>query len=392
MIKLAIIFESSPFDRKGLFNAVHQRLLHLSRNMDCQVDVYCIHSWDTAFTRRMRHTPEVQKKDQVVIDGIKYRLLWYDFSIMDHVAVKYLHCKPIFFSRFMDRNLGLFEGYDAVVAHSFTGGLFAMEASKRFGIPYFVTWHGSDIHTHPWNNPLVLEQTRNVMRGASCNFFVSQALMQASDRICTDVCKDVLYNGVSDAFHRYDDELRGLMRERFQIDADTKVVAFVGSLVSVKNPDMLQPLFNAIRRCYDGLLKFWVIGDGKVRQSVEQSLMLDSSIDVVMWGNVPSDRMPDMMNCVDVLVLPSRNEGLPLVCAEAVMCGAAAVGADVGGVSEVVGRDNVVPHGPGFIDELSAKVVAALEGREKQSLPDIISWEKTALKEMDYINKVLKDF
>lgn len=391
MIKLAVIFESSPFDRKGLFNAVHQRILHLSRNMEYQVDAYCIHSWDTPFTRRMRHTPEVEKKEQVVIDGVVYRMLWYGFSIMDHVTVRYLHRKPMLFSRFLNRNLDLFKGYDAVVAHSFTGGLFAMETSKCFGIPYFVTWHGSDIHTHPWNNALVLEQTRNVMKGAACNFFVSQALMQASDKICTDVIKDVLYNGVSDAFQRYDEGKRSLMRERFSLKADTKVVAFVGSLVSVKNPDLLQPLFNAIRRRYDGLLKFWVIGDGKIRHRVEQSLMSDSSIDVVMWGNVPADNMPDMMNCVDVLVLPSRNEGLPLVCAEAVMCGAAAVGADVGGVAEVVGRDNVVPHGPGFIDALAAKTATALEGNIKQSIPDSISWEKTALKEMDHISKTLKD-
>lgn len=391
MIRLAVIFESSPFDRKGLFNAVHQRIRHLLGTGECQVDAYCVHSMDTALTRKIRRTPAVQKKDEVIVDGISYRMLWYDFSIADHLTVRYLHRKPLFFNRFMNRNVPLLKGYDAVIAHSFTGGLFAREASELFGIPYFVTWHGSDVHTHPWANPLILEHTRRIMTGALCNFFVSQALMRTSDRICTDVCKDVLHNGVSDAFRIYDREQRNLLRQRYSLEPDTKVVAFAGNLVAVKNPDMLQPLFHEIRIRHSGPLEFWVMGDGKARRQVESALMSDPSIDVKMWGNVPSERMPDMMNCIDVLLLPSRNEGLPLVCAEAVMCGATALGADVGGVAEVVGYDYVVPHGPGFIESMAVKAAEALSGMKKQSLPDSISWEKTASREMECIRKVLKD-
>ena len=391
MIRLAVIFESSPFDRKGLFNAVHQRIRHLLGTGACEVDAYCVHSMDTALTRKIRRTPAVQKKAEIIVDGISYRMLWYDFSIADHMTVRYLHRKPLFFRRFMSRNIPLLKGYDAVIAHSFTGGLFAREASELLGIPYFVTWHGSDVHTHPWANPLILEQTRGIMRGASCNFFVSGALMRTSDRICTDAVKEVLHNGVSDAFRLYGHEQRCLLRQKYGLEPDAKVVAFAGNLVAVKNPDMLQPLFHEIRLRHSGPLKFWVMGDGKARRQVESALMSDPSIDVVMWGNIPSERMPDMMNCIDVLLLPSRNEGLPLVCAEAVMCGATALGADVGGVAEVVGRDNVVPHGPGFIEAMAVKAAEALEGKNKQSLPDSISWEKTASREMECIRKFLKD-
>ena len=163
------------------------------------------------------------------------------------------------------------------------------------------------------------------------------------------------------------------------------MVAFAGSLVSVKNPDMLQPLFHEIRRQYDGPLKYWVIGDGKVRHQVEPGLMSDPTIDVVMWGNMPSDQMPQMMNCIDVLVLPSRNEGLPLVCAEAIRCGAYAVGADVGGVAEVVGKDNAIPHGDGFIVSMASKVVSVLDDGGEQKVPDHLDWRATAEKEISVI-------
>lgn len=390
MLRFAVIFESSPFDRKGLFNAVHQRVMHLVGTGECQVDVFCVHSRDNAFTRKARHTPHAPKVNEVTLDGITYRMLWYDFSIADHVTVKYLRKEPLFFSRFVKKCLPYLEGYDAILAHSFAGGLIAGKASEKYGIPYFVTWHGSDVHTHPWTNPLILEHTRTVMAGASCNFFVSEALLKTSDRILESGRKQVLHNGVSEFFRRYNGEDRAEFRRRHGLEDDAKVVAFVGSLVAVKNVDLLQPIFHEVRKDYAGPLEFWVIGDGKLRSQVEPALMGDSTISVRMWGNVASDQMPVIMNCVDVLVLPSRNEGLPLVCAEAIKCGAVAVGADVGGVSEVIGSENVVPHGPGFNEAFAGKVADALNGKVRQSLPDTIDWNRTARKELECIGGLLK--
>lgn len=390
MIKLAVIFESSPFDRKGLFNAVHERVVHLIGNGECQVDVFCIHSRDTAFTRKMRHTPYAPNVNEVNIDGVVYHLLWYDFSIIDHVTVKYLCKEPFFFERFMQKILPCLTGYDAVVAHSFTGGLIARMAAGKYGVPYFVTWHGSDVHTHPLRNSLIMKHTKMVMEDAACNFFVSEALMKASDRITGAGCKSVLHNGVSDFFRRFNGEDRAEFRRRYGLEDDVKVVAFVGSLVPVKNVDLLQPVFHEVRRNHDGPLEFWVVGDGKMRNQVESALTGDPTITLRMLGNVPSEQMPVIMNCIDVLVLPSRNEGLPLVCAEAIRCGAVAIGADVGGIAEVIGKENVVPHGPGFNAAFACKVTDALKGRISQTVPDSMDWNRTAQKEFEYISGLLK--
>ena len=54
MKKIAVIFESSPFDRKGQFNAAHERIRHLVASGECEIDAYCIHSRDNAFTRKVR--------------------------------------------------------------------------------------------------------------------------------------------------------------------------------------------------------------------------------------------------------------------------------------------------------------------------------------------------
>ena len=400
MMRLAVIFESSPFDRKGLFNAVHNRVMHLLQTGECTVDVFCVHSRDNAFTRRVRHTPIVPSVDEVSIDGITYRLLWYRFSILDNVLLEKLHVRPLLFRRFMAAHVDLLEGYDAVVAHSFCGGLFALMAHEKFGVPYYVTWHGSDVHTHPWRVPVILEDTRAVMESARCNFFVSKALMAASDKITLKASKEVLYNGVSEDFVKYSSADRAAVRERYGLTPEDKVVAFVGNLHAVKNVLSLPAIFAEVAKRYEASLKFWIVGDGKLKAQLEtacsESLVRHceerspsrhceerSDVAIRFFGNQPSPAMPGIMNCIDVLVLPSLNEGLPLVCAEALSCGASVVGSDVGGVAEVIGKDNVVPHGGSFVTGMADKIVSFLDGKSpSQTLPSDISWARTAAQEL----------
>ena len=468
MMRLAVIFESSPFDRKGLFNAVHNRVKYLLATGECIIDVFCVHSRDNAFTRRVRHTPDVPFVDETVVDGIRYRLLWYRFSILDNVLLEKLHVRPWLFRRFMESHVDLLKGYDAVIAHSFCGGLFALAAHERFGVPYYVTWHGSDVHTHPWRVPVILEDTRAVMESARCNFFVSRALLDASERITSNARKEVLYNGVSEDFVKYSPEDRAAVRERYGLAPEDKVVAFVGNIVKVKNVLSLPEIFAKVASRFaevsgslsdscgrSARLKFWIVGDGKLRTQLETACSERlirrcedqtplrhceerspsrhceerspsrhceerSDVAISFFGNQPSPAMPDIMNCIDVLVLPSLNEGLPLVCAEALSCGAAVVGSDVGGIAEVIGKDNVVPlvgpndtdtfpgfpSGPlictgqemgnsgrpyddSFVNGMTEKVVAALTGQSPfQTLPADISWARTAALELSILKSL----
>jgi glycosyltransferase involved in cell wall biosynthesis len=382
MYKVAVIFESSPFDRKGLFNAVHERIKALKASGQCIVDAYCIHSRDNAFTRSVRHTPQTPDVAALELEGVTYKFLWYRFSIFDHVVYNKMHLRPFFFGWFMDRSLSVLDGYDCVIAHSFTGGVFALEANRRYGIPYFVNWHGSDIHTHPWKNPLQLSVTKEVMRRAVCNFFVSQALMRESDNIVEEAAKQVIYNGVSDNFVRFSEDERAELRREFALDPHDKVVAFVGNLSAVKNPGKLQPIFSEVRARYDGKLKFWVIGDGKLRKEVEAAIAADPSIDVRFWGNQPSEMMPAIMNLINVLVLPSLNEGLPLVCAEAISCGANVVASAVGGIAEVIGVENTVVLDDDFVQNMAQKVVSYLNAPTGQTLSSAFSWTDAASREL----------
>lgn len=385
MKRIAVIFESSPFDRKGLFNAVHNRIKGLLGSGECWVDAYCIHARDNFFTRRVRHVPYAPQVDTVEIDCITYRMLWYRFSILDHLTLEKFGRRPCLFRKFMKAYVKYLEGYDYVIAHSFTGSLFAYESKQRYGIPYFVSWHGSDVHTHPWRVDVIREDTVKVMEAAECNFFVSNALMKASDRLTACAAKTVLYNGVGEAFKKFDDAAAAKARDKFGVSADEKVVAFAGNLSAVKNVLVLPDVFRAVSEQFSGPLHFIIAGDGKLRRQLEsECAQSEQDIKVSFLGNVCADDMPALMNCIDVLVLPSLNEGLPLVCAEALNCGANVVGSDVGGIAEVIGQQNVVPLGDDFVTKMTEKIVAMLNEKPLQIVPEDMSWAKTTVSELSY--------
>lgn len=407
MMRLAVIFESSPFDRKGLFNAVHNRVKHLLATAECEIDVYCVHSRDNALTRRLRHTPSVPSVETVSIDGITYKMMWYRFSMLDYALLEKLHVRPWLFRRFLNAHIEVLKGYDAVIAHSFTGALFAHRAHELYGVPYYVTWHGSDVHTHPWRVPVILEDAKAVMDAASCNFFVSKALMKASDRITLGARKEVLYNGVSEDFVEFSSVDKAAVRERYGLSSEDRVVAFVGNLVPVKNVQVLPELFAKIASGFSGSLQFWIVGDGKLRSALETSFtnhgfepVSSSPVsvssrpnEVRFFGNVPPTDMPAIMNCIDLLVLPSLNEGLPLVCAEALRCGANVVGSAAGGIAEVIGDDSVAPLDGAFADVLAAKALSYLSARSvpgahPQTLSEDFSWIRTAARELDFLKSM----
>ena len=411
MYNLAVIFESSPFDMKGQFNAVHNRVKNLVATGRCKVDVFCLHSRDNAFTRKMRKTLKVPFEKKVVVEGIEYRMLWYRFSVLDFILTEKLHTKSFVFDRYVRKHAEMFKGYNIILSHSYEGAYMAKAVRDAFGVPYHATWHGSDVHTHPLRNTFILRTTRKLMESAECNLFVSQALMAASEMITEDALKAVLYNGVSEKFRRYSDERRAEVRRRYGLSADDKVVAYVGNFMKVKNVAVLPDLFYKIHEDFDTLmvedkhedvsLKFWIIGDGKLRPELDPLIKKAAGTDVVFFGNRPADEMPDLMNCIDVLVLPSRNEGLPLVALEALKCGANVVGSDVGGIPEVIGKENAVAFrkqldgepdycGSEFVGKFSWRVNGLLKNPVQQELLPDFDWKRTAENELGLIERTLE--
>ena len=389
MKKIAIIFNGNLQNRKGYTNAVLERAKRLSMQSGVCVDVFCLSQYDNLLIRQLRHTAKVERSSTVSIDGLNITMIWYPYSLIDYILSVKLHLGRVVEPFILKRLVAKFKSYDLISAHSMIAGMLAYNIYERYNIPYCITWHGSDIHTEPFVNKTSFKIVANLMRSALRNIFVSKALRQTATEIVPNIDGDVLYNAASNKFCRFGEMTRNELHDKYK-STRNKVIAFAGGLVPIKNAEILPEIFCTIQQKSKEKIEFWIIGDGKLRKVIEGKLKQMPDVYCKLWGNQHVEEMPLLLNCVDVLILPSKNEGLPLIVVEAIQCGTNVVASDVGGIKEAIGADNVVALGDNFVQRFSKKVVDILEG--DSSLPKIsdeFDWQRTSDKEMKICNTII---
>jgi glycosyltransferase involved in cell wall biosynthesis len=129
------------------------------------------------------------------------------------------------------------------------------------------------------------------------------------------------------------EELRGVAARR-EGPAEAVRIGFLGRISPEKGS---HELVEVARRLVDGRLSgtLDIVGDGPDQAWLEAELRTLATADLVQSrGRV--DEITGVLRDVDVLLMPSRNEGLPYVLLEGMAAGCAVVAYAVGGIPEVV--------------------------------------------------------
>ena len=260
MKRLAIILEGNLGNRKGQINASLSRAENLIGLREYAIDVYCIQSRASLLFRLVKGGKRKPLCSEQEVDGINIRVLWTTLYLLDYLWSIKLGHRKLFGGNELDKFVSLFSGYDLISAHSFKSGCLAEKVHERFGTPFTITWHGSDIHTLPKNNQSVKNETIRLIESANCNFFVSQSLLDQSKELTLNGNKKVLYNGVSPIFVEYGVSERKRVRESNGLNEE-RVIAYVGSLYSIKNVLILPSIFASVFQQRKDTV-FWIIGDG----------------------------------------------------------------------------------------------------------------------------------
>lgn len=386
-MKIAVILVGNPNNRKGLFNVANERTKNLIR--ETIVDAYLIQLYDDFFFKLFRKKSDIKKEAYTIIDGVKYKNIWIKHRLIDYILTYKFKLKAISFEKQLYSYIDYFKQYELILPHTIQGIYLAYLVNEKYNIPFIPTWHGSDIHTSPFRNKKVFNYTQKLIKNATFNFFVSKKLLEVSESIYSGNNKGVLYSGPSNIFTRFPEKRKKELLTKF--DIKTKYVAgFIGNLEPVKNVLVLPEIFAQVQNSLDDTT-FVIVGDGKLETDLKNKIHAHKIKNVIFLGKQEPEDIPDIMNCLNVLVLPSLNEGMPRVTLEALACGVNVVGSDVGGISESIGNENTFPHGNNFVENISVRIIEILKNEENpQPLSEVFSWKNTIKKEVNVYKAISK--
>ena len=361
-----------PAQKTGLFNAVVARVACVPQSIN-----YNLSYFDTTtirFLKRLLGFRAKEKKQLFEFNGVLFTPLHVRADVLHYLARVIGPLIPLVFHRDSKSILETIgSGQYILSAHwGITSGLLAHFICSQTKMKYVVTYHGSDINKLRrkgfWLKRLVLRS----LAAAEMNIFVSKALLAEARSLGYEKNNSiVIHNGVDkEKFSRGVDRSRSV-HIRSDFFKGSPVIGYVGDMRRVKGADYLPEICKEIL-AKEPNAKFLFAGDGKHLGNIKSSVPNDK---VVVLGKIDPEDIVEVMSLLDVLMIPSRNEGLPLVLLEALASGASVVASKVGGIPEVLSGDYLVDPGHDFVERFSRKVVSVLCDDSQSELDDRLDWE-----------------
>lgn len=126
------------------------------------------------------------------------------------------------------------------------------------------------------------------------------------------------------------------------LKSNALIIGTVGRLEKIKDQMTLIEAFAVLRRNHPDQmdrLRLVIVGDGSMRSTLERRIVENDLGDSV-WLAGNRDDVPELLQCMDIFVLPSLAEGISNTIMEAMATGLPVVATDVGGNRELVMENN----------------------------------------------------
>jgi glycosyltransferase involved in cell wall biosynthesis len=239
--------------------------------------------------------------------------------------------------------------FHIVHTHSSKAGVLGRIAARLAGTPFIVhTIHGLAFHEYqPWLVNRLLRIVKKLCVPFTDHFIsvsslISQKVIDAG--IAPPQMFTTIYSGMELDWFLNPQSNPAATRREFGIPLDAPVVGKIARLFPLKGHEQLIEAAPEVVRRYPKA-RFLLIGDGILQEKLRrQTRDLGVGDNFVFAGLTPRERIPEMLNAMDLVVHTSFREGLARVLPQALAMGKPCVTFNLDGAPEVV-----IPDQTGFL-------------------------------------------
>ncbi len=287
-----LLVNTVPTERNGVTGVVFN-CLRAFRCDDMHVDLVAINEPDKSFTDAME---EVNGKVYVIPREIRHPL------------------------KYVRRLTKIARGYDIIHVHGNSATMvLEMVAARLAGVRLRIA------HSH--NTTCSMKSIDRIFRPlfyALCNARLACGV-EAGKWLYGKRNFKVLNNGIDTGRFRYDSVKRTEIRKHLGI-GDSYVIGHVGNFVEQKNHGFLIEVFHEILRLHPDA-RLMLLGSGALMDSIKTKAVNLGIIDrIIFLGS--KDNPQDYFNAMDMVIMPSLFEGLPLTLVEEQANGLTVLAAD----------------------------------------------------------------
>lgn len=227
-----------------------------------------------------------------------------------------------------------------VHTHSSKAGVLGRAAAAKLGIPAVHTIHGSPFH--PYQSRLAYQAYRSAETWAArrtarlvsvCNAMTDQyvaAGVAPREKFVT------VYSGMEVEPFLEPPRLRETVRRELGFSPAHVVVGKIARLFELKGHEYVIAAARKVLAVNPDV-RFLFVGDGLLRRALEEQIAAANlSEQFVFTGLVPSEKIPELVAAMDIVVHASLREGLARVLPQGLIAGKPVVSYDVDGAREVV--------------------------------------------------------
>lgn len=195
--------------------------------------------------------------------------------------------------------------------------------------PFVISVWGSDVYEFPKGNKAKELLLKYILKGA--------------DKVCS-----TSYNMAEETRKYYNKEIVvtpfGVDLDKFKcntpiLNSNYITIGVIKGLEKIYGLNYLIEGFSELIRKYSGTkeLRLLIVGDGTQKLELEtlvKKLNLNSK--VIFTGKIDNEKVPEYINKMDIVCLPSLSESFGVSAVEACACGRPIIATDVGGLKEII--------------------------------------------------------